>query len=71
MPGDPKECRKRAKRCLALASEASNPVLKDSLKDLAKRWAALATDLEATNTLLEAELASRSSDNSAKPLKNN
>ncbi len=54
MPGDPKECRQHAKRCWALASETDNPVLKESLVDLAQRWAALATHLEATKRLLDA-----------------
>jgi hypothetical protein len=54
MPGDPNECRLRAKRCWALAAESKNPALKESLVDLAQRWAALATDLEATQRLLDA-----------------
>jgi hypothetical protein len=53
MPGDPKECRERAKRCWALAAETKNPVLQESLTDLAQKWAALATDLEATKRLLD------------------
>ena len=39
MPGDPKRCREHAKRCWALASEVTNPVLKESLLDAAQRWA--------------------------------
>ena len=54
MPGDPNECRGHAERCWALAAEAKEPVLKASLVDLAQRWAALATDLEATKRLLDA-----------------
>lgn len=54
MPGDPDECRERAKRCWGLAAEAKEPSLKASLLDLAQRWAALATDLEATKRLLAA-----------------
>ena len=53
MPGDPNECREHAKRCWALASETKNPDLRDSLTDLAQRWARLATDLEVTLKLLE------------------
>ena len=53
MPGDPNECREHAKRCWALASETKNPELRDSLTDLAQRWARLATDLEVTLKLLE------------------
>ena len=54
MPGDPKECREHAKRCWALASETKNPVLQESLTDLAQKWAAFAGDLEATKKLLDA-----------------
>jgi hypothetical protein len=53
MPGSPEECREHAKRCWALASETKNPDLRDSLTDLAQRWARLAIDLEATLKLLE------------------
>ena len=52
MPGDPKECREHAKGCLALAAETKNPVLKESLVEIAQKWARLATDLEATQALL-------------------
>jgi hypothetical protein len=54
MPGDPHECRERAKRCWALAAEVKNPALKESLVNLAQRWSALPTDLEARKHLLEA-----------------
>ena len=53
MPGDPEECRAHAKRCWALAAETKNPDLRDSLTDLAQRWARLAIDLEKTLQLLE------------------
>ena len=53
MPGDPKQCREHAKRCWALASEITNPVLKESLIDAAQRWALLATELETIHSLLE------------------
>ena len=54
MLGDPKECRKHAKHCWALASETENPVLKQSLVEIAQRWARLATELDATHALLKA-----------------
>ena len=54
MPGDPKQCREHAKRCWALASEITNPVLKESLTDAAQRWAVLAAELETIHSLLEA-----------------
>jgi hypothetical protein len=53
MPGDPEECREHAKRCWALAAEATNPALKQSLTDIAQRWARLASDLETTRDLIE------------------
>jgi hypothetical protein len=52
MPGDPEECRAHAKRCWALAAETKDPVLKDSLLDVAQRWARLSSDLETTLDLL-------------------
>jgi hypothetical protein len=53
MPGNPKECREHAKRCLQLADETRNPTLKGSLTDIAELWTWLATDLEATRLLLD------------------
>jgi hypothetical protein len=52
MPGNPNECREHAKRCLQLADETTNPVLKKSLTDIAAQWTRLATDLEVTRQLL-------------------
>ena len=52
MPGDPEECRQHAKRCWALAGEARNPELKNSLIEIAQRWTVLAADLEVTHDLL-------------------
>ena len=52
MPGNPEECRAHARRCWALAAEVTNPVLKESLTDLAQRWAKVAADLEVTRQLL-------------------
>jgi uncharacterized protein YhaN len=37
-----------------LASEITNPVLKESLTDAAQRWAVLAAELETIHSLLEA-----------------
>ena len=37
MATDPKECREQAKRCLKLAAETNDPVLKTSLTDAAHR----------------------------------
>jgi hypothetical protein len=54
VPGNPKECREHAKRCMELAAGTTNPALKESLLDLAKTWSRLATDLDATKQLVEA-----------------
>jgi len=54
MPGDPKDYREHAKRCLKIAQEATNPALRASLEDIAQQWLRLAADLEATKPLLEA-----------------
>jgi hypothetical protein len=51
MPGNPKECREHAKRCW-VATETKNPALKESLVEIAQKWARLATELEATRALL-------------------
>ena len=48
MPGDAERCRDHAKECWAWAADTKNPSLRESLTDLAKRWARLATELEAT-----------------------
>jgi hypothetical protein len=53
MPGDPNECRERAKRCLEIASQTTHLQLKDSLTDIAHQWIRLATELEATRRLLD------------------
>jgi hypothetical protein len=52
VPGDPKECREHAKRCLQLADETTNPALKDSLLDISRHWMRLAADLDRTWLLL-------------------
>jgi hypothetical protein len=49
MATDPKECREQAKRCLKLAAETTDPVLKNSLTDTAHRWERLAADLQSDN----------------------
>ena len=53
MPSDAERCRKHATECWAWAAGTKNPSLRESLTDLAKRWARLATELEATRILFE------------------
>jgi hypothetical protein len=54
MPGDPKECRLNAARCLMLAERASNPVKRQSLATLAETWTRLAAEFESDQALLNA-----------------
>ena len=53
MPSDAERCREHAKECWAWAADTKNPSLRDSLTDLAKRWARQVTELEATRILFE------------------
>jgi hypothetical protein len=57
VPGDPKECREHAKRCMELEG-TKNPAVKESLLNVARTWVRLAADLEATQRLLDALEAS-------------
>jgi hypothetical protein len=53
MPGDPKQCREHAKRCLEIAATSQSAIAKAKFEELARTWAALATDLEFAKGLLE------------------
>ena len=53
MPGDPKECRDHALRCLELAKMASSPQVRANFLDLANTWSRLAADLEATLAMVK------------------
>jgi hypothetical protein len=46
MPGDPRECRANASRCIEFAAQVKFPDLKETFLELAKRWTALAIKLE-------------------------
>jgi hypothetical protein len=46
MPGDPNECRMRARHCTQLASEIADPNLKKKLTNLAARWNQIASEIE-------------------------
>jgi hypothetical protein len=52
MPGNPTECREHAKRCLALAAEASSPLAKAQFQNLAQTWMDLANEIDRTKRLL-------------------
>ena len=53
MPGDPKECREHAKRCLQLASGSPSPLAKARFQELAETWMRLATGLEQAKVLVD------------------
>jgi hypothetical protein len=55
MPGDPKECRQRAARCLELAADAANEGIKQMFLNIAKHWETLASELERTKKMLDDE----------------
>jgi undecaprenyl pyrophosphate synthase len=46
MPGDPKECRRRAAWCAELAVAARTPQLRATFLELSKNWEKLAIQLE-------------------------
>jgi hypothetical protein len=52
MPGDPKECRRRAARCAELAVAARTPQLRATFLELSKNWEKLAMQLENAFALL-------------------
>ena len=49
---DSNECREHAKRCVTLAAQTTDPVLKQRLAETAQGWARLAADLAVTDELL-------------------
>lgn len=53
MPIEAKRYREHAERCLELAAEALDPVLKENLVDAAQRWTRLASDRATTGEILE------------------
>jgi len=55
MPGDPKECRQRAARCLELAAESANDGIKQMFLNIARHWEVLAGELERARSILDDE----------------
>ena len=45
MATDPKECSEAAKRCVALAAQATDPIVQRRLLETAQGWMRLAFDL--------------------------
>jgi ribosome-binding factor A len=54
MPGDPKECRRHARRCAELASIATTPEARDQFLSLQMSWIRLAADLEQAKAFIDA-----------------
>jgi hypothetical protein len=52
MPGDPKECRLRAVKCMQLANETTNLELRRTFVDLAHHWNRIAAELDDAQALL-------------------
>src|SRR5262249_19802997 len=57
MPGDPKECRFNAVRCLRLAKRARRLEVRQAFVALAGTWTRLAAELESDRTISELELS--------------
>ena len=53
MPGDPKQCREHAKRCLEIAATSTSALTKARFEELARTWTRLATDLEQAKALVD------------------
>jgi hypothetical protein len=52
MTNDPNECSEHAKRCVALAARAKDPVVTRRLLEIAQSWMRLALDLSKTDDRL-------------------
>ena len=52
MPGDPKECRQRALKCMLEAKAAKTPETREHFAKLARSWIKLAEELERMQALL-------------------
>ena len=52
MHGNPKECRKQALACMALAKEAHTEEAQRLFRELAESWSRLAVELEDAQNLL-------------------
>lgn len=46
---DTNECREHAKRCVTMAAQTTNPVLKQRFSEMAQAWARLASQLAETD----------------------
>ena len=69
MPGDPKECRQRARNCQLLAEASKDALTRQTYIDLAKSWSRLAAELEDAAAFLNTResLEIRDAPESARP----
>ena len=54
MPGDPRECRQHALKCVRLAQTSPSPSKRAQFANLAQTWIRLADDLERSLALIDA-----------------
>ena len=54
MPGDPRQCRLNAARCLALAKRVRKPEAAQVFTEMAEVWNRLAAETECDQTLVQA-----------------
>ena len=54
MPGDPKQCRFNAARCLSLAKRSASPERREHFAAMAEIWNKLAAENASDETLLDA-----------------
>ena len=54
MPGDPRQCRLNAARCLALAKRVRKPEARQVFTEMAATWKRLAAEMECDQTLFQA-----------------
>ena len=54
MPGNPRQCRLNAARCLALAKRARKPETRQLFTEMAETWKKLAAETECDKPLIQA-----------------
>ena len=68
MPGDPKECRRHAARCIEMADASENEVTKSTFVNLATMWVKLAEELERAKAMIdESKIEESKNEESKKP----
>jgi hypothetical protein len=57
MPGDPKECRQRARQCLLMANRTASREEQRTLERVHRSWNRLAVEIEQAQTVLATKRA--------------